>query len=116
MNIILKRLNRLNQLTSFFLDKTGKHLLVATETNELYYYSRQSKKFKSISKLKGNLVTAVGWNQNSNEKTTDAILVGTKKGLIFELSINTNNEGLLNLYIDSYCKQVIISTRFLNPF
>jgi hypothetical protein len=95
-------------VNKFFLDKTGKHLLVATETNELYYYSRQSKKFKAISKLKGHLVTAVGWNQNSNDKCTDAILVGTKKGFIFELSINTNNEGLLNLYIDSYCKQVII--------
>ncbi len=26
--------------------------MVATETNELYYYSRQSKRFKSIGKLK----------------------------------------------------------------
>ena len=90
----------------FFLDKTGKHLLVATDTNELYYYSRQSKKFKSINKLKGNLVTAVGWNKNSTDKTTDSILVGTKKGTLFELAINTTNEGLLSPYIDSYCKQV----------
>lgn len=90
----------------FFLDKSGKHLLVATETNELYYYSRGTKKFRPISKLKGHLITAVGWNQNSSEKATDSILVGTKKGAIFELLINTNNEGILNLYIDSYCKQV----------
>ena len=94
------------QVERFFLDPTGRHLLVATSSKELYYYSRSSKKFRSISKLKGNLVTAVGWNKNANEKSTDAILVGTKKGLIFELLINTSNEGFLNQNIDSYCKQV----------
>ncbi len=41
-------------INRFFLDKTGKHLLVSTETNELYYYSRTSKKFRAISKLKVN--------------------------------------------------------------
>ena len=35
-----------------FLDPSGKHLIVSTESNELYYYSRATKKFKSISKLK----------------------------------------------------------------
>ena len=37
-----------------FLDKTGKHLFVATEGNEFYYYSRASKKFRAIYKLKVN--------------------------------------------------------------
>ena len=32
-----------------FLDPSGKHLIVSTESNELYYYSRATKKFKSIS-------------------------------------------------------------------
>jgi hypothetical protein len=93
-------------VSKMFLDKSGKHLLIATETNELYYYSRQSKRFKSIGKLKGHTITAIGWNQNSTDKTTDSILAGTKRGIIYELCINTNNEGILNLYIDSYCKQV----------
>ena len=35
-----------------FLDPTGKHLFVVSETNEFYYYSRVTKKFRSISKLK----------------------------------------------------------------
>ena len=33
-----------------FLDPSGKHLIISTESNELYYYSRATKKFKSISK------------------------------------------------------------------
>ncbi len=95
-----------DNLSRFFLDKSGKHLLVTSESSEVYYYSRVSKKFRVINKLKGNILTAVGWNKSSNEKTTDAILVGTKKGSLFELCINTNNEGFLNTSIDTYCKLV----------
>ncbi|CAF1037381.1 unnamed protein product [Brachionus calyciflorus] len=93
-------------INKFFLDKYGRHLLVATEKNEFYYYSKITKKIKSISKLKGNLVTAVGWNKNSTEKTTDSILVGTNKGLLFELIINSTNEGILSTFGESYCKLV----------
>jgi hypothetical protein len=39
-------------INKLFLDPTGKHLLIATETNELYYYSRATKKFKPINKIK----------------------------------------------------------------
>lgn len=93
-------------VSRIFLDKNGKHLLVATETNELFYYSRASKKFRAINKLKGNLITAIGWNKNSTEKTSDSILAGTKKGNLYELCINTNNEGFLNTSIDTYCKLI----------
>lgn len=105
-NVTDESLEAPDSVYKIYLDPTGRHLLVATENNELYYFSRASKKFKSISKLKGNLVTAVGWNKSSNEKSTDAILVGTKRGLVFELAINASNEGFLNQNIDSYCKQV----------
>ena len=99
-------------VSRFFLDKSGKHLLVATESQELYYYSRASKKFRAINKVKGNLVTAVGWNRNANERSTDAIFVGTKKGSLFELCINTSNEGFLNTSIDTYCKLVSFEKEF----
>lgn len=39
-------------VSQFFFDKTGKHLFVATESKEFYYFSRSSKKFRAISKLK----------------------------------------------------------------
>jgi hypothetical protein len=88
------------------LDFTGRHLLIATESNELYYYSRQSKKFKPIAKLKGHLTTAVAWNKSSTDKTIESVLVGTNRGGLFELSISTVNEGLLSSSVDTYCKQV----------
>lgn len=64
-----------------------------------------------MSKKQGNQVTAIGWNKNSTDKVTDSILVGTKKGLLFEMCINTNNEGFLNTSIDTYCKQVCLLKR-----
>ncbi len=51
-------------------------------------------------------MTAVGWNKNSTDKATDSILVGTKRGALFELAVNTNNESLLSPYVDTHCKQV----------
>ena len=96
-------------MSSIFLDPTGAHLLVATENLELYYFLKSTKKFKQISKLKGFLVTSVGWNSNSTEATTDSILIGTKKGLLFEICINIGDESrIFNQTIDNLCKQVIL--------
>lgn len=78
---------------------------MATETNELYYYSRQSKKLRAIKQLKGNAVTAVGWNKSMTEKNLESILVGTKKGVLYELVINPINESMLGSNVE-YCKQV----------
>ena len=98
-----------------FLDPTGTHLLVATENLELHYFLKSSKKFKPISKFKGHLVTAVGWNSNSTEATTDSILIGTKKGLLFEICINIGNEGVIfNQSVDNLCKQVRIKNKTKN--
>ncbi len=58
-------------------------------------------------------MTAIGWNKNSTDKVTEPILAGTKKSLLFELCINTNNEGFLNSSIDTYCKQVSIHNIFI---
>ncbi len=97
-----------DSVSQFFLDKTGKHLFVATEASEFCYFSRASKRFRAVGKLKGSRVTAVGWSRHSTERTTDAILVGTKNGSVFELCVNTNNESFLNTTIDTYCKLVSV--------
>ncbi len=97
-----------DHVSSMFLDPTGSHLLIATENSELYYYyMKGSKKFRPINKLKGYLVTDVGWNSNATETSTDSILIGTKKGLLFEICINSGDENrLFNQNIDNLCKQV----------
>ena len=52
-------------------------------------------------KIRGHLITAVGWNQFNNSLTsTGPILMGTTRGLIFETEISTESTmfstGLIN--------------------
>ena len=71
-----------------FLDKSGQHVLVATESCDLYYYARKADRFRFVARTKANMVTAVGWNQNGgDESSVDCVLVGTKRGVVYELNI-----------------------------
>ena len=52
-------------------------------------------------------MTSVGWNSNSTEITTDSILIGTHKGVIFEMCINVSDENrFFSQSVDNYCRLV----------
>ncbi|KAK3737231.1 hypothetical protein QZH41_010859 [Actinostola sp. cb2023] len=71
-----------------FLDPTARHLIVCMNSQELYYLARNSKKPKPLTKLRGHLVSAVAWNKSKlTESTTQTILLGTTKGLLFETEL-----------------------------
>lgn len=91
-----------------FLDSTGKHLIICMESTENLYLSRNSRKPRSIGKLKGHLVNAVAWNlQNTNENTTGAILLGTSRGLIFETELTDSGDSrFFQGSLDQYLKQL----------
>lgn len=100
------------KIHSIFLDPTGQHLLISivsrdgtTPVDTLYLPLRSSKP-KSTTKLKGHLVTAVGWNQrNQSDNMTGPILVGTGRGVITEMEL-TSDERLFQTSHEEYCKQV----------
>ena len=77
-------------------------MFVITENNEFYAYHKSSKKLKSINKLKGNVVTAFGWNRARSSLIADSVLIGTQKGTIFEISLGEDARNPS----DSNCKQV----------
>nr|XP_022303010.1 vacuolar protein sorting-associated protein 18 homolog [Crassostrea virginica] len=91
-----------------FLDPTGKHLIICMESTENLYLSRNSRKPRSIGKLKGHLINAVAWNlQNTNENTTGAILLGTSRGLIFETELTDSGDSrFFQGSLDQYLKQL----------
>ncbi|KAL4225031.1 Vacuolar protein sorting-associated protein 18 like protein [Mactra antiquata] len=97
-----------DRIHKMFLDPTGRHLIISFESTENVYLSRNSKKPKSIAKLKGHHIDSVGWNwQNANDNTTGAILLGTSKGLIFETELSTNDESRFwQGNLDQYLKQL----------
>ncbi|KAK3612565.1 hypothetical protein CHS0354_024553 [Potamilus streckersoni] len=97
-----------DKVYKLFLDPTGRHLIISMESQENVYLSRNSKKTRSIAKLKGHLIESVGWNwQNVNDNTTGAILLGTSKGLIFESELTVNEDTKFwQGSLDQYMKQL----------
>ena len=83
------------KIHNMFMDPTGQHLVIGIISREVgaapvdnLYLPWKSTKPKSCSKLKGHLITAIGWNQkNTSENLTGPILVGTSKGILLELEL-----------------------------
>ena len=68
-------------------------------------------------KIRGHLITAVGWNQFNNSLTsTGPILMGTTRGLIFETEISTESTmfstGLIN-WLLYFLSTAVIWRKFL---
>ncbi|GAB6018607.1 Vacuolar protein sorting-associated protein 18 like protein [Chamberlinius hualienensis] len=96
-----------------FLDFTGNHLLIAITGRDgespvdLVYLHKNSKKPKSIIKMKSHSISAVGWDaQNRSEVSSGSILLGTDKGLIWETCLNAPDEKYSHANVDVYWKQV----------
>lgn len=82
------------RIHKIFLDPTGRHLIISMSSQDNYYLSRNWKKPKAITKMKGHIIESVGWNlQNANDNTTSAILLGTSKGQIFETELSTHEDN-----------------------
>ena len=95
-------------ISSMFLDPSGRHLIVSMKSGENYYLSYGAKKARVLAKLKGHRITSVGWNQrNVTESSTDAILLGTSKGIILETKLVTAEDThLFSASIEQYVKQL----------
>ncbi|XP_064478428.1 vacuolar protein sorting-associated protein 18 homolog [Ornithodoros turicata] len=99
-----------------FMDPNGKHVIVSLvqmdwETSlENYYLSQKAPNTAlSMHKLKGHVVSAVGWNFDNppDKNSTDFILVGTTKGIIFEMELVVSEvRSFFSSPPDQYCKQI----------
>lgn len=83
---------------------------IASNPNYSLYYVNamvSTLKLKQIDKMRNHNVTAVAWNRlRMTTQYTAPILMGTSKGLIFEIKWNLESEKLLSLSGDSICKEV----------
>ncbi|KAI8340709.1 Pep3/Vps18/deep orange family-domain-containing protein [Chlamydoabsidia padenii] len=83
------------RLISVFFDPTGRHLILSTEHGENYYLYGNAKKTKHLTRLKGLMITAIGWNPIATTSTgtgTREILLGTQKGEILETWIEPTDD------------------------
>ncbi|XP_028399921.1 vacuolar protein sorting-associated protein 18 homolog [Dendronephthya gigantea] len=89
-----------------FQDPTARHAIICLRSYESLYLARNSKKTKPIPKLKGHLVEAVAWNKTRlTETTTQAILIGTNKGLVLETELD-NEEKFFQAGLEKYFRQL----------
>ncbi|CAL4082298.1 unnamed protein product [Meganyctiphanes norvegica] len=100
------------RIYNIFLDPTGEHLLISISCKhgktsvDTLYLPWQTNKPKSTNRLKGHLITSVGWGmKNQSETSTGPILVATNKGIIMEIEL-TSDERLFNSNHEQYYKQV----------
>lgn len=89
------------KLYKIFLDPTGHHMIISIVSGDnvtpidVLYLPWKGTKPKVSSKLKGMLISAVGWNpKNTSDSYTGQILVGTTKGQIYELEMTSDEKFL----------------------
>uniref|UniRef100_A0A915B1U8 Vacuolar protein sorting-associated protein 18 homolog n=1 Tax=Parascaris univalens TaxID=6257 RepID=A0A915B1U8_PARUN len=83
------------------MDVKGYHAIVSSTTGECFYVNLKNNQQKALTRLKGHVVSAVGWNiELSTKTTTGFIVIGTNKGSLFETQINA--DGSL-----SYAKELV---------
>ncbi|ORX60830.1 hypothetical protein BCR36DRAFT_314682 [Piromyces finnis] len=81
-------------IKKIFLDPTGKHLIIVTESEDTYYLYEKWKKPKLMSKFRGINIQSIAWRgkPSLNDNSTGLILIGTNNGKIFEAEIQPTDE------------------------
>ncbi|KAI8078651.1 Pep3/Vps18/deep orange family-domain-containing protein [Halteromyces radiatus] len=82
------------KIIKLFFDPTGRHLIITTDHEENYYLYEKWRRTKQLNKLKGISITSIGWNKQATlaDPSTREILIGTKKGLIYETVLEPTDE------------------------
>ncbi|CAO3649927.1 unnamed protein product [Cunninghamella blakesleeana] len=82
------------KIVKIFFDPTGRHLIITTDHGENYYLFEKWRRTKQLSKLKGMTISSIGWNKQATlaDPSTREILIGTRKGLIYETILEPTDE------------------------
>ncbi|OON22045.1 Pep3/Vps18/deep orange family protein, partial [Opisthorchis viverrini] len=85
----------------------GWHTIISMQSGVNFYTNRGMKKVRPIIKSKELLFDSVAWNQhNSNESSTQEILIGTNDGLIFETILTSDEGRFITNTTEQYWRQV----------
>ncbi|KAL7317653.1 tethering complex subunit [Mucor circinelloides] len=83
-----------NRVTQLFLDPTGRHIIVTTDSGENYYLFHTWRRTKELAKLKGTVITSIAWNKRASLSSTSTreILIGTNNGIVYETCLEPTDE------------------------
>ncbi|XP_059616594.1 vacuolar protein sorting-associated protein 18 homolog isoform X2 [Phlebotomus argentipes] len=101
--VALEKYTAGQEISRVFLDPLGAHLLIALVPKstqfvpELLYLHRSQSKPKRIDKFRDHEITCVAFNyENDSETSTGAILLGTSRGLIFEVELAVESDKVVH--------------------
>ncbi|ESO08844.1 hypothetical protein HELRODRAFT_109889 [Helobdella robusta] len=102
-----------DSVENMFMDPTGSHVIIAMSSTDNIYLPKNSRKPRVLTKLKGHKITSVAWNvKQQTEATTGLILVGTSKGVLFELELLSGESNkLFGQNFETYTKELCTFVR-----
>ncbi|KAF7259295.1 hypothetical protein EG68_03396 [Paragonimus skrjabini miyazakii] len=96
-----------DRVHNLFLDPMGWHTIISMQSGSNFYTNRGMKKVRQLTKAKDLLIDSVAWNRhNTNEMSTQEILIGTNEGLIFETVLLSDEGRFIANTIEQYWRQV----------
>ncbi|OBZ89341.1 Vacuolar protein sorting-associated protein 18 [Choanephora cucurbitarum] len=81
-----------NKVSQLFMDPTARHIVISTANGDNYYLFHTWRKAKELTRLKGIIITSVGWNKYADGNSTHEILIGTLDGLVYETYLEPSDE------------------------
>ncbi|KAF5396500.1 hypothetical protein PHET_10696 [Paragonimus heterotremus] len=95
-----------DRVHNLFLDPIGWHTIISMQSGSNFYTNRGMKKVRQLTKAKDLLIDSVAWNRhNTNELSTQEILIGTNEGLIFETVLLSDEGRFIANTIEQYWRQ-----------
>uniref|UniRef100_A0A1B0CQ76 Vacuolar protein sorting-associated protein 18 homolog n=1 Tax=Lutzomyia longipalpis TaxID=7200 RepID=A0A1B0CQ76_LUTLO len=101
--VALEKYTAGQEIARVFLDPLGAHLLIALVPKstqfvpELLYLHRNQSKPKRLDKFRDHEITCVAFNyENDSETSTGPILLGTSRGLIFEIELAVESDKVVH--------------------
>ncbi|OZC11254.1 hypothetical protein X798_01670 [Onchocerca flexuosa] len=80
-----------DRIAYIHLSPNGHHAIISTTGADNFYLNLKHDSAKQLKKLKGHVISSVGWNMEiSTDNETGFIVLGTTKGFLFESSIISN--------------------------
>ncbi|KAF0697671.1 Aste57867_11642 [Aphanomyces stellatus] len=85
-------------IVSIYLDPSGGHMLFSLENGSNYYLHTSTNRPRKISKVQGR-ITCVAWDrQHGSPANSEAILIGTDAGAIFEAEFDGKEKKMNCVY------------------
>ncbi|CAD5212799.1 unnamed protein product [Bursaphelenchus okinawaensis] len=107
-----------DRIAYIHLDFRGSHALVSTELGENFYMNMKTVALKPLRRLKGHVISAVGFNsEKATDQETSFIVLGTNKGQLLETNIaSSGTVSYLKVLSSTLVENAIISNVHITPY